>query len=113
MLTRKRSKSTVASKKLHGGEVFQSSDNFPSGILPTKRQVIERMLSFNHFKKLDTARIVAKELHDKWVWCNVYSLHELTIAQRVQQLMVEFSDLTRYPKNPKHRTDTKSLKVFS
>ena len=110
MLTSKRSKSTVASKKLHGGEVFQSSDNFPSGILPTKQQVIECMLSFNHFRKLDTARIVAKELHHRWVWCNVYSLHELTIAQRVQQLMVEFSDLTRYPKN---RTDTKSLKVFS
>ena len=101
MLARKRSKSTVASKKLHGGEAFQSSDNFPSGILPTKRQVIERMLSFNHFRKLDTARIVAKELHDRWVWCNVYSLHELTIAQRVQQLMVEFSDLTRYPKKSK------------
>ena len=55
MLTRKRSKSTVASKKLRGGEVFQSSDNFPSGILPTKRQVIEHMLSFHRFRKLDTA----------------------------------------------------------
>jgi len=88
-------------QKLHGGEIFKSSDSFPSGLLPTKRQVIERMLSFDHFRKLETARIIAKELHDVWVWCNVYSIHELSIAQKVNKLVLNFSVLTRYPKKAK------------
>ena len=98
MLTRKRSKSSVTCEKLHGGDIFQGSDNFPPGLLPIKRQVIERILNFNHFRKLDAARIVAKELHNRWIWCNVYSIHELSIAQRNHQLMPNFSGLTRYPK---------------
>ena len=64
MLIRKRSKSNVICKKLYGGEIFQSSDKLPPGLLPTKRQVIERVLNFNNFGKLDTARIVAEELHN-------------------------------------------------
>ena len=65
MLTRKASKTNVTCKKLYGGYISQSFDNFPPGLLPTKKQVIEHMLNFNHFKKLDTAQTVAKELHNK------------------------------------------------
>ena len=79
-------------KKLYGGEIFQNSNDFPPGLLPTKRQVIECKLNFNHFRKLDSARIVAKELHNRWIWCDVYSIHEL------YQLMLNLRGLTRYPK---------------
>ena len=73
MLTRKKLNSNVTCKKLYGGESWQSFDNFPPGLLLTERQMIEHMLNLNRFRKLDTARIVAKQLHNIWIWCNVYS----------------------------------------
>ena len=111
MLTRKRSNSNAPCKKLYGGEIYQSSDNFPPGLLPTKRQVIEHMLNFNHFRKLNTARIVAKELYIRWIWCNVYSIDELSIAQRMYQLIPNFSGLTRYPKTCKASDQYKELET--
>ena len=46
MLTRKRAHSGATIKKMHGGEVFEAATLFPPGELPTKKQVIERMLNF-------------------------------------------------------------------
>ena len=47
---------------------------------------------------MDVANDVAKEIRDRWVWCNVYPLHYLTISKKVQALVVAFSKLDRYHK---------------
>ena len=95
-MTTRRSASNV--KVLHSGYTFTGSKSFPSGILPTKCQVLERIIQFENFRTLDVANDVAKEIHDRWVWCNVYLLHYLTISKKVQALVVAFSKLDRYPK---------------
>ena len=95
-MTTRRSASKV--KVLHSGYTFTGSKSFPSGILPTKCQVLERIIQFENFRTVDVANDVAKEIHDKWVWCNVYPLHYLTISKKVQALVVAFSKLDRYPK---------------
>ena len=35
---------------------------------------------------------------NRWIWCKVYAIHELSIAQRIHQLMLNFSSLTGHPK---------------
>ena len=95
-MTTKRSASNV--KVLHSAYTFTGSKSFPSGILPTKCQVLERIIQFENFRTVDVANDVAKEIHDRWVWCNVYPLHYLTISKKVQALVVAFSKLDRYPK---------------
>ena len=95
-MTTRRSASNV--KVLHSGYTFTGSKSFPSGILPTKCQVLERIIQFENFRTVDVANDVAKEIHDRWVWCNVYPLHYLTISKKVQALVVAFSKLDRYPK---------------
>ena len=42
---------------------------FLTCILPTKRQVIERLLHENNFLQLSAARIVANELEKRSLWC--------------------------------------------
>ena len=80
-------------KVLHSGHTFTGSKSFSSGILPTKR-----IIQFENFRTVDVANDVAKEIHDRWVWCNVYPLYFLTISKKLQALVVAFSKLNRYPK---------------
>jgi len=66
-------------KILHSGTTFTGCEKFPPGVLPTKRQVLERLLHFRNFRTADAANDVANEIYDRWLWCNVYPLHRLTI----------------------------------
>ena len=98
MLTRKRAYSSAIIKKLHCGEIFEAVKLFPPGELPTKRHVIERMLDLPNFRTLSAAREVAKELHERWIWCNAYPQHHYTIATKIQEMMTAFINVTRYPR---------------
>ena len=60
-MTTRRSASNV--KVLHSGYTFTGSKSFPSGILPTKCQVLERIIQFENFRTVDVANDVAKEIH--------------------------------------------------
>lgn len=77
---------------------FTSSESFSHGILPTKKHVIERIMHFKNFRTDEVANEVAKELHARWMWCNVYPLHFLTISKKIQDLVKLFSTLDRWPK---------------
>lgn len=83
-------------KVLHSG--FTGRGSFPSGILPTKRHVLERIIQFENFRTPAAANNVAKEIYDRWVWCIVYPLHHFTISKKVQALSVAISKLDRRPK---------------
>ena len=54
----KRSASKI--RVLHIGYTFIGSKSFPSGILPTKRQVLERSIQFENSRTPDAANDVAK-----------------------------------------------------
>ncbi|OAF69048.1 hypothetical protein A3Q56_03194 [Intoshia linei] len=72
MATR-RSSSIV--KILHSGHTFSSNPSFGRQKLPTKTNVIERALHHKEYWTDEVARIIAQELVDVWIWCNVYPLH--------------------------------------
>ena len=95
MLTRKKTKNVTI---LHSGETFTSCEAFQPGILPTKRQVLERILNWNNFITKEAAKSVANGLFDRWVWSNVYPLRLLTIIQKVDSLVTKLSTLDRWPK---------------
>ena len=99
---RRRSSSTV--KTLHSGHTFTSRSSFPPGVLPTKRQVIERILHLKNFRTEKAANDIAKEIHDRWVWCNVYPIHQYTISKKVYSLVDSFSALDRWTKSRRGET---------
>ena len=93
-----RSRSAKRTKVLHSGRVFRSVAEFPTGILPTTRQVIARLLHEDNFLQLSAARTVVNELEKRRLWGNVYCLHPLTIAKQIQNLIKNCSILDRWLK---------------
>ena len=91
-------------KTLHSGHTFTSRDSFPPGVLPTKRQVIERILHLKNFRTETVANDIAEEIHDRWIWCNVYPVHKYTISKKVQNLVASFSSLDRWTKSRRGNT---------
>ena len=94
---RRRSSNTV--KTLHSGHTFTSRDSFPPGVLPTKRQVIGQILHIKNFRTETVANDIAEEIHNRWVWCNVYPIHTYTISKKVYNLVASFSSLDRWSKS--------------
>ena len=77
---------------------FISKEKFPDGgMLPTKREVLERMLHEENWRSKTAANTVTKELRDHWFWCNVYPISEPRIAQRVKELVTKFNFVYNYP----------------
>ena len=59
-------------KFLHGDHTFNAAKKFASGKLPTYEEVIERVLYKSNWTKKQTSALIAQELADHWLWCNVY-----------------------------------------
>ena len=88
MGTRKRY--VKVTKTFHGGHTFCSSDKLPEGTLSTKQDIIDQVLSKDHFFSMNAARIVAAELVKHWLRSNVYPIHELTAAEKIFNMMIKF-----------------------
>ena len=102
MSTRKRS--AKLTKIFDGGHKFSSTDQFKQGTLPTKQEVIQRMLNEDNFYSMDAARTVASELAKLWIWSNVYPVHELTVARKIFDMMKDFKAIDHYPKKKTFKT---------
>lgn len=89
-----------ASKTLPGGgPCFISIKSFSLDTLPTKMQVVQRMLYEKNYRTYASAKKIASELIDLWVKCNVYTKSEIFVANFIANVMDEFSKLLRYPKS--------------
>lgn len=88
-----------------GKEEFTTRESFTPWLLPTKREVVERMLfhlmpsgpskTERTCTKDEAAFLVAKELSDHWVQCNVYPMTTTNICKAVRKLYDEFRGLSR------------------
>lgn len=101
MLTRRQSHIT---KVLHSGYTFTSREKFSDGILPTKKEVLERVLHEEKFLQQSAADLVATELVTHWIWCNVYPLSKITAANKISDMIKTFSSLDRYDKKKRGPT---------
>ena len=73
-------------------------DTLSQVVLPTKRHVMERILHLKSFRTFNAANDIAKEIYDRWVWCNIYPIHLYTISKKVESLVKSFSALDRWSK---------------
>jgi len=60
--------------------VFHSKEKLPSETFPTKR--VECVLNEENFLQQTAAGVVAKELINIWIFCNVYPVNEITVKQK-------------------------------
>ena len=59
-------------KFLHGTHTFNAAEKFSSGELPTYKELIERVFYKDNWTKQQTSALIAQELADHFLWCNVY-----------------------------------------
>ena len=85
--------------KSEGFYEFTSKDSFTKNILPTKRDVLQRMLHESHWQTKVAYEVVAQELVDVWVFCNVYHVSANAVALRLETLAKSFKKLHSQPKN--------------
>ena len=52
-------------KVLHNGESFTSKKTRPHGMLPTTRQILERIIDFRNCETTDAASNFEKEIYDR------------------------------------------------
>ena len=96
MLTRK--SSTKRARRCENYYEYKSRDYFNPGILPTKQDVLERLLFEDNWRQKEAATTVAEELYVIWVHCNVYCVSVNAITWRISKLVEEFCKVDAIPK---------------
>jgi len=107
-----RSTSIKLTKVLHSGHVFHNKEKLPSEKLPTKRDIIEHVLNEENFLQQSAAGVVAKELINIWIFCNVYPANDITVKQKIFALMKTFSSIDRYNKKKRRKSFQKEAEFM-
>jgi len=82
---------------------FTAKKNYPQKYFQP-RDVIERVLNEENLQQQSAAGVVAKELINVWIFCNVYPANEITIKQKIFALMKTFSSIDRYSKKKRGKS---------
>ena len=94
MLTRK---AVTRVCERQGRYAFTSCDSFPNGVLPTKRDVLQRLLHERTWRTRPAAITVATELAERWTHCNVYCVSVNGIVSRIEKLVADFGKIESQP----------------
>ena len=78
-------------------EKFTPEDSFPNRILPTAKDVIQRVLHEKnwHTRTASTRRKattpVAEDLIKRWVYCTVNPMSSAAVVKKIDGMIVEFA----------------------
>ena len=95
-----------------GPITFHARETFTSSVLPSKREVVERMIWFLIPRPKGTvfltskewaASRVSEELCEHWIWCNIYPKQVKNVNKMILNLYIDFKKLQSTPKD--RRTD--------
>ena len=81
--------------------LFKSCDSFPNGVLPTKIDVLQRLLHERNWQTRAASVFVANELYERWIHCNVYCISVDGIVFRILALIKDFRQIQSQPKKGK------------
>ena len=85
---------------------LKSTATFPQCVLPTKRDVLQRLLHERNWRKTSAAVTVAYELSGCWIHCNVYCISINGIVSRIQTMVKDFHKIESQPKKGKKGATT-------
>ena len=70
--------------ELQGKHRFVSKECFPDkGMLPTKKEVLQHILLEDNWRTKQAADLLAKELKEHWLWCNVYIVSITIVSKKL------------------------------
>ena len=93
--------------------LFKSCHSFPNGVLPTKRDVLQRLLHERIWRTGAAAVTVANELYERWTHCNIYCISVDGIVFRTLTLVKDFRPIESQPKKGKKGFNTSVTFIYS
>ncbi|XP_033631189.1 uncharacterized protein LOC117293082 isoform X2 [Asterias rubens] len=115
-----RSATSNANKTL-GKVDYHERAEFPHGILPTKKDIVQNMMYLLNPKRagkaqrsrFDASHLLAVRLQEHWNCCNIYTVHVKHIQETILALYVEFISLFRTRKGRKNERFSQVLEDFN
>ena len=98
--------------------LFCPSEQFPNGVLPTRKAIIESILylkdnaSGDGQNQASICWLVSKDVALHWIFCNVYPKSPQSVRFIVETLWEEFQYLRNYVHSKKKETYWKKYKEF-
>ena len=98
MITRKCLAADINIKSFKVEDIkYIGKKEFPSGQLPTKKDVIERLLWEKNWHTKEVAMTFPQEIIDIWLLCTAYPTSKPSVQKKVFQLVNNFNKLVKYP----------------
>ena len=98
-----------------GSIIYTENPDFPNGVLPTKKVIIENMRYLlrpsitgkAQRSKQSSALMLAELVQEHWLFCNIYTINTRHIQTKILKLYGEFSNLAQTRKERRNATTTK------
>ena len=108
-------------KKTLGKVDYHERAEFPHGVLPTKKDIIQNMLYLlrpqragqAQRSKDDASHLLAQLLHDHWIYCNIYTIHGKHIHKHIFALYKEFLSLCQTRKGRRNKRYFQNVEDFN
>jgi len=91
---------------------FSSRNKLSRSQLPTKSDVIERLLYETNWHTRETVHLIAQEVIDIWMHCTVYPLSKKHVTDKIMVMVTELSKLKKYPRSKRGKTYFKNVQNF-
>ena len=98
-------------KKTFGKVDYHKGAEFPHGVIPTKKDIIQNMLYLlrpqragqAQRSKDDASHLLAELLQDHWIYCNIYTIQVKHIQEHILALYMEFISLCQTRKGRQNK----------
>jgi len=116
-----RTPTRTSTQKQLGDIVYTTKHDFPNGLLPSRKVVIENIRYLmrpalagqcQHSKEC-AALILAELLQEHWLYCNVYTINTRHIQTKVLNLYGEFTSLIQPRKDRWNEKYNEKVRLFN
>ena len=110
-----------SAQKILGSEIYKEQPDFPNGVLPCKKTIIENMLYLMRPNRAGQAQrskehaavVLSELLHEHWVFCNIYTTRLRHIQTKILKLYADFILLLQTRKNRLNTNYEKKVADFN
>ena len=81
-------------------------------MLPTKKEVLQQILHEDNWRTKQAADLVAKELKEHWLWCNVYTVSLTMVSKKIVELTKKYKFVNSYSTKKRGKTFESYLDDF-
>lgn len=108
-------------RKTLGDVVYIEKAEFPSGMLPTRKDIIQNMLYLLRPNRAGQAQrsrdsrgqLLAELVQEHWLFCNLYTIHTRHIKKHILKLYGDFMTLSQTRKQRQNDNFFKRVEAFN